>query len=536
MIRHPFARYAAALLLASSACSKCQQRPGTKGPDIPAHLSTEGELILWVPDLALIGDRISALESLKFANFISQLQGFPSGRDLVTELMRQIGLDLRQKEQLRQTGIDASNGMGVVLFDQNDGYSVVSIKDAAKFEEFVANVARTRLGLTSRAAVASRAGNVITFAPAQGAPPIVGYLLSERLAFVASSRSISRLAEWSALALDHSLGRNAGYRASLGRLGGHYDLSCFFPASSALSQRFRATGVTLLASLSLPQVLLRADLTVPPTVIPLETLEVQTGPDLTSYLPADAFAMARFQGSPGRLESVWPGLVGPSVERAVRDSGFDLKTEVLDNLKPGWVAAISVAPNIQLGGGIPQLDVRRTNPFGFLHLVALGEVKNSAKANATLEKIPGIAERFGARVTLEEVKGRRVYLSSYSQGEGVHFAVVADKAVIAGPRSRLEGALDAFDGKSKVAAGVPTDPAIKTALSEGSLSVVIDLHQLASSVRDLPINAWGLGGFAIKASAIRWLDAVEDLRAVTFNASSKDGAIQAVLGLRFPRQ
>jgi hypothetical protein len=257
---------------------------------------------------------------------------------------------------------------------------------------------------------------------------------------------------------------------------------------------------------------------------------------LSTYLPADAFLIARFQGNPSQLEAIWPKLLGPYVERAVHESGFNLKGEVLDNLKPGLTASLSLAPSANLGRGMPELDVRRTNPFGFLHFVAIGEARDETKAAATLAKIPAVAERFGARVSPEEVRGRRVYLSSYSQGEGAHFGLVSNKAFIAAPRVRLEGVLDALEGKSKTGTGAPANPALKTALSEGTLSTVLDFKQLANAVRALPSDAWGLGGFAIKTSVVRWFDAMEDLRAITFHASARDGAIQSVVTIRLERQ
>ena len=53
------------------------------------------------------------------------------------------------------------------------------------------------------------------------------------------------------------------------------------------------------------------------------------------------------------------------------------------------------------------------------------------------------------------------------------------------------------------------------------------------AIRNLPTSAWGIGGFAIKATTLRWLDAMDDLRAVTAVAYAKDGAVQLEVDLRF---
>ena len=81
-----------------------------------------------------------------------------------------------------------------------------------------------------------------------------------------------------------------------------------------------------------------------------------------------------------------------------------------------------------------------------MQLVAVAEAKDAAKAQATLEKVPGIANNFGAQVKPEEVNGKRVYLTSYRAGEGAHFAEVGGKLVLAAP-SRLEAALTSLAGK-----------------------------------------------------------------------------------------
>jgi hypothetical protein len=61
---------------------------------------------------------------------------------------------------------------------------------------------------------------------------------------------------------------------------------------------------------------------------------------------------------------------------------------------------------------------------------------------------------------------------------------------------------------------------------------VLDLRKMSEAIRNLPSSAWGVGGFAIRATALRWLEATDDLRAVTLGLSRKDKAIQAQLSLQ----
>src|SRR5262249_60261409 len=114
--------------------------------------------------------------------------------------------------------------------------------------------------------------------------------------------------------------------------------------------------------------------------------------------------------------------------------------ELLAKLAPGWVGARCAWPTAILSA-TPDLDVRKTNPFRCLHLVVVAPVKDSAKAEQSVRKIPAIAAAFGAKVDPARREGRAVYVSSYAQGEGAHFALLADKLVIAAPLQRLDQAL-----------------------------------------------------------------------------------------------
>ena len=55
------------------------------------------------------------------------------------------------------------------------------------------------------------------------------------------------------------------------------------------------------------------------------------------------------------------------------------------------------------------------------------------------------------------------------------------------------------------------------------------IGKLLGSLKDF--SATDLGGFAIKATTVRWLDNSDDLRAVTVNVGSKGGAVQGTVRL-----
>ncbi|MHB8878216.1 MAG: hypothetical protein ACYC8T_31355, partial [Myxococcaceae bacterium] len=218
------------------------------------------------------------------------------------------------------------------------------------------------------------------------------------------------------------------------------------------------------------------------------------------------------------------------------ESSFDFKAEVLDNLKPGATVALSVAPEVKLGAGMPELDVRRTNPFRYAHLTGIAEVVDAARGAATLDKLPAIAPRFGAKIEAQERPGQKVFLTSYAQGEGVHFAGVGNRVVAGAPQPRLQDLLLRLRKPADASPGAISDPALRASLDGHGAAAVLDLRRLAEAVKELPSEAWGIGGFAYKATTVRWLDATDDLRAVTFTLDSKQKALQAELTLRLQKQ
>jgi len=100
--------------------------------------------------------------------------------------------------------------------------------------------------------------------------------------------------------------------------------------------------------------------------------------------------------------------------------------------------------------------------------------------------------------------------------------------VLAAPQARLEAALQRLKGPP---GKQPLAEDLGRALQEPVLGAVLDWKRLSDAVKALPSEAWGIGGFAIKATTVRWLDATDDLRAVTLGLSQKDKALQAELTL-----
>ncbi|MBF5044322.1 hypothetical protein FGE12_18130 [Aggregicoccus sp. 17bor-14] len=517
------------LLALAVSCSRCGKgAPGGRA-ELRRFLPRAAQAVIVVPEVGVLGEKLARFQQLKLTSFAAQLEGFPNAESYVNAAMRQLGVDVRSRAALEAAGIAPERGAGVAMLGPGRTLSVLGVKDAKALESTFASLARNRLGAGERAEVKVDGHSLVTFRRRGAALPVLGLLFVEDYALVGAGAIVGELGRLAALPPEQSLLQEPVLSDSLSRLPKELDLYAFLPGGGGLLPQGTVQGLTLTGLITPDAVTVRADAPWPDREATLAVLDVQKGPELLGYLPADSFLVARFAGDPAGLDGVWPYIVGAQVTRAVQESGFDFRGEVLQNLKSGAVAGVSLAPTVQLGAGVPALDLRRTNPFRFVQLAVITEVKDPKRAAATLEKLPPVAERFGAQVRPAELKGQRVYLTSYRQGEGAHLAQVGERLVLAAPQSRLESLLGTLAGKPGAGAVAPE---LAKALEEPGLGVVLDLRRFAQAVKDLPSEAWGLGGFAIKDTTVRWLEATDDLRAVTFGLSRKQRALQAELSLK----
>jgi len=522
------------LLVVLAGCSRCGKEGGPAGQagkpaTVERFLPRNARAAIVISDLGTLGEKLARFQNLKIASFMAQLQNSTSAESLVSSLMRQVGVDLRSRQAIEAAGIDPGKGAGAAVLATGDTISVLGVKDARKLEETFANLSRNRLGAPERKEEKAGGGTLVTFSRKGATEPALGLLFVGDFVLVAPFVGVARLTELASQPVEKSLVDEPVLTASLGRLPKERDFHIYLPGGMGALPQGTVKGLTLAGYIEERAVTLRMDAPGPDSEATMAPLAVKEGPDLQGYLPADSFLVARYRGDPATLGNVWPHLVGQYITRAVQQSGLDMKGEVLGNLESGLAAGVALAPTVQLGAGLPDLDLRRTNPFRFVHLMVVGQAKDAAQAQATLAKVPGISSNFGAQVQAEPIGGKTAYITSYRAGEGAHFAEVGGKLVLAAPRSRLETALTQLEGKPGES---PVAQDLRDAVKEPVLSVVLDLRKLADAVRNLPSEAWGVGGFAIKATTVRWLEATDDLRAVTLSLSQNDKALQAELSLK----
>jgi hypothetical protein len=513
----------AALCLA--ACSKCGKAVTPGSGSVERVLPRGAAVVMVVPDVGALGDRLRGLEGLKVAGFSAQLQGFTDAHQWADALVQQLGVDVRSKEALEKAGVDPSRSAGVAATLDGTVFVALPLKDEAKLAAALALLAKQRLG--AGVAEEKKQADVVvhSFTTAAGAEPQLGYVIAEGFALVGGGDTVPKLSTWARLPENESLAKDPTWAAQLGRLPGKRDLMMYLPPGSPV---LKGPISSAAATLSLAPDGLTVTVDAPWTGDPkaLAVLVKQQGTQLFGWLASDAFAVAQFSGDPALLAPWADVLMGPYLTKAFAEGGFDLQSEVLANLVPGVVAGLALAPTAKMGG-MPALDLRSTNPFTYAHLTGAAKVKDGAKSTAALEKLTTVAPRFGAQIVKQEKNGHPLYFTTYSAGEGVHLLPIDSNILFGSPATRLEEML-AAGGKG---AGPVTDAAMKAALDASAFSMVVDLQKLAAAVRELPSGAWGVGGFAIKATTVRWLDATDDLKAVVFGVDAKGGAVQAKLVL-----
>lgn len=510
--------------IALAACSKCGKGAAAASSGVERVLPRGAIAVLVVPDVASLGERLKGLESLKVAGFSAQLSGFADAHQWADALVQQLGIDVRSKEALAQAGVDPSGSAGVAAMLDGGAFLVLPVKDEGKLKAMLQKLSLQRLG--AGVAEDKKLGEVTvhTFVPAAGGVARLGYVRAEGFALIGTDEAVAKLGTWAKLAEADSISKDDAYGAALGRLPKARDLVLYLPAGSPV---LRGPVTSAMATLSIkPDALtLTVDAPWSGNARALEVLVKQPGPQLLGFLPGDAWLVAKFQADPALLTPFVERVI-PQVQRAFDEAGFDVKAQLLANLEPGSVAAVSLAPTVKMTG-VPELDLRTNNPFTYVHLSGATAVKDPQAAQATLEKLALLAPRIGSQVTKTDREGKPVYFTTYSAGEGVHLAAQGKNVFFASPAARIDALLKA-DAK---AAGPVLNPALQAVLESRALAMVVDLRKLSAAVRELPSAAWGIGGFAIKATTLRWLDATDDLEAITVGFESKQGAVQGQLVL-----
>lgn|GEM_PF-835041 len=521
------------VLLATSlaACSRCGSRPeaGSERTAL-ARVPTDAAGALWIPDLGLFGERVAELQRLELLDFAAPMLRQPSGTALVDALVRQLGVDPRTREGLKAAGLEPGRDAAFASPVSGELLSVLPVSDAKVLEDNVRRLAQ-RL-LAARAVTEVRVGEhrLLHFSRREGSPPVLGFavvgnfalLLTEGL--LGDAERVARLLSGS----DEGMAANAVFSASRQRLGGKPLAWGYLAGGRGLLPQGTVEGVGAAFDLSLSGLSMRLDAPWPDdrTLLPALTVKQRSGKAL-GWLASDSFAVMRHAGDPAALGGLWTWLVGARATRAATEAGIDVEKDILGNLEPGIVAGLSLSPGARITS-MTARQARRSNPFDWTELSLVATARDPKKAEATLQKVPQLAPRLGAKLTPDTREGVPVWLASWSAGEGTHLALVENHVAMASPEAEL---MELIRRLKEAPGTAPIAEDLAPLLTGHGLALVVDLHRLADAIRALPADAWGMGGFALKPTTVRWLDALKELRAVSLTADAKGQALQAELRL-----
>ncbi len=479
--------------------------------------------VVVVPSLKDAGTKLTLLERVKVAGFIAPLQGFANAKAFADEVVRQVGIDPRSASELEKAGLDPSRAMGAAVLLSGDVYLVLPVKDASALHTRLEGISFNRFGAGAGGEQKQGAVTVKTFSKQQGLPPTLGYAIASGWAFVGRDEMIAKLGQAASLGETDRLTKDEQLATALGTAGAH-DVYAWLGNGSPVLQSTPFLNALVTASLSPTALEARVNGQWKEKAELLAALTPQSAQDFTALLPADAVLVGRFSGDAKGLTPIAKELLGPYVARAFDQGNFDLKTEVLDKLQPGSVFSLSLADRPPMDRGVPAFDIRQTNPFAYAHLSGFAPVTSADLVTPTLEKVALVGPKFGAKLEKQQREGKEIFFTTWSQGQGVHFAGKGSGVAFGSPIQRLDALL---------ASSAPPTPA---AAGNEALVISVDLTKLANSVRALPESAWGLGGFALKPTTVRWLDATDDLKAVSLTATAKDGKLNAAVKLSLALQ
>jgi hypothetical protein len=362
-------------VMATLSCSRCGKTP-SGGGDLLRLLPRNSDTVVVIPDVAALGQKLRILESLKAATFAAQLQGYSNANDLTTSLLEQVGVDVRSAEAMEKAGLDPKRGFGFALLDNRHAYFVVGLTDEKAFKEKVTALARSRLG----AREVSQDGAVTAFSRGPGAAPVLGLLIEKGTAFVATDQAVKALPSYAAITEEKSLSSDENLKKGLARLPSERDGFVYLPKRGLFPER-AVEGTVITFHLSKTGLSVRSDLRWNYTGDALKALVKAPGPSLFALTPNDAFAVIRYGVDPAKLAPLVPYLIPERMLQELKSAGLDVRSEILEQLKPGALITSSLAPNVNLGAGLPTLDLRRTNPFRFVNLTAVGEVPSGRSEN-----------------------------------------------------------------------------------------------------------------------------------------------------------
>ncbi|MBS2029836.1 MAG: hypothetical protein JST54_18185 [Deltaproteobacteria bacterium] len=508
---------ALAALLAAG-CNRC----GTSTREI--HSAAElapanADGVVMAPQLARLGQKTQRLSQLKIFGLLASLAGLGNdGSAFLGDLKQQLGFDFTTADGLASVGLDPNGELLSAHLPSGAQLAVVAIAKPDTFAAAMEKLAKERLRAPSR----TEADGVIAYAPMHGVP-VLAWGRAGKYAVLGTGPQChvavgAALKQLPTAALSSRADFTAYQTANA-----HADLLVWAPPGSPL-QQFGIAGLQLAATLEDHRAVASIDLPLTTEqATALGSMQGPAGSELVTRLDPEAFFVARTAMDPATLWPLALAAMPPQLGRQLVAAGVK-PAEVLQNFKPGAAMSLALPQSLDLAR-MPSFDPRDTNPFRYVYLAGLGHVKDPAAVSATMASMQKFQTQLGLQLS-QPAADKPLWTFSYALGEGASVAVDGDLVALSGGEKRMAPLLARQAGQ-----GWKVPDALAPRFNQAGLAVWLDMPRFVAALRSQPDSAFGLGGFAIKAALLRWLDALDEIRGALLLADAKPDATGTKLHL-----
>ena len=445
-------------------------------------------------------------------------------------LKAQLGFDPLDPRGMEQAGVDPAGSAAAALGSASSSVLVLPVLDLAKLDATLARLARDRMGATQRVTVQLRGVEVVTFRREGKGPAALGYAAIGPHALLASGPDAPEaVAAAATLPEDRSLWKSPAAARAREALGPGWLVTVLVPAgSTALADlRVARDGAALGIRAESARLGLRLALLLSPEREAWwKALRGDGAVDegAVALLPPEAALVLRFAGDPAEATRRLEPWLPPEAKKALVAQRLDPVAGLAPALGPGGALSLALAPTFTLTDfSSPRFDLRRVDPFSFVHLDAVLPVRDAAVLRAFVARL----QKAGPRLSLKVVpRGPAAEPTGWTLSWGkaqVGLALDGARLLVSGGAHRL-AALEARStgGEGYAAPG----PAARTALSSGLGGAVLDVEHMARSVEVLPEEAYGTGPNAVVMRSLvnRYLEPATALSTIALRLELAPGA------------
>jgi hypothetical protein len=521
-VRHPsrWRRPAAlSLLLTALVCCRCGHGPRRNAEEL---IDKDSPLIVSVPSLGEMADHVEAMREAAKKGGNTTIEWILSMTD-----QKALGFDVFSRTGQKGVGLDPEGSLAIAGTSRHGGYVVLPYTDLNMLLSTIRKLGNDRRGATVEGKKKIGNTTITTLARAADGPAELAWVSNDSVLIVGIGEAcVENVAAAAERKPETSAARAGPFAAQKGHVGPH-DLFLYAPQVPPLLAKVIPQGVVLGLSTSASELSLRAF---------LATAQEHTG-TIAHAIVGGASPIAQLPlGQPVYLRggadwsSVAATLSGSSeskealqqLRNSFQQADIDLDKDVLANLKPGFAAAVGLAATANLSTAL-QLNPALQNPFDNYSLIAVGEVNDAAKAQATLTHLPKLLESVGATTTTRELDGSPVYTAHYRLGEGLSWTLLGTKLIaVGGFGEKLDSTLQGLKKGTTVLRKDQFSPTAGDVLfGEKGFALAMDFHRLTEEVNGLPSTA--PGAFMVRSMVDSTLKSVDQLKPVLAIAPAEGG-------------